>query len=222
MRLGIALDAPAGAAPLAALARQARGLEDNGIDVAWLEQTPRTGPPLLTAAALAPATRFLRFAVRVDGDEHPLAVAEAAAVADNCTNGRIALVTDAGEHEQALSAALSGLPFRHEGPRWTIPANRPENDGATDRIVVTPPTIQLALPVLTDVTLVELESPDALVARLRAAQAELAVIRLPGDADLDARMAAIGELATRVRPRLIQFPLPDGLEAYWLTARRPR
>lgn len=207
------LDAPAGEAPLPALTRQAVALEARGL-LAWLEATPRTGPPLLTAAALAPATRHLRFLIRVDADEHPLAVAEAAVVADNCTNGRIALVADPGEHADALRAALTGHPFRHDGPRWTIPANRPENDGAQPRIAVTPPSAQLSLPVRTGLVPVDLDEPDALVERLR--DGELAVIRLP-DTDLPGRLAAIDELARRVAPRLVH-PLPPGLEDYWRSA----
>jgi alkanesulfonate monooxygenase SsuD/methylene tetrahydromethanopterin reductase-like flavin-dependent oxidoreductase (luciferase family) len=266
VRLGVVLDAPEGPEPLASLARQAAALEARGIEVAWLEEGARTGPPLITAAALAARTSVLRLVACVRAGEHPLAIAEAAAVADNCSNGRlvVAVVSDdaalLAETADALLAATAARPFRHAGERWTIPANRPENDGAQERIVVTPACAQLELPLwllgegaagvargrclpvvadeatpgppepaatrLVRPALHALEADadggfdaDALVGRLRRAQQawglDLAVVRLPERLTLDARLAAIARLASFVRPRVVQVPLPDGLEAYW-------
>lgn len=219
MRLGVVLDVPSGEAPLAALARQADALERSGLEVAWLEEGARTGPPLITVAALAPLTRVLRFLASVRPDDHPLAIAEAAVVADNCCNGRLTLVLPADDEQaEAVRLALRARPFRHSGTRWTIPANRPENDGAAERIVVTPPSAQLELPVSTGLVPLELArdfDPDELVERLRASGDELAVLRLPETLSLDARLAAIARVASFVRPRVVQVPLPDGLEAYW-------
>ena len=182
MRLGVAIDGD-----FPALVEQARAAERSGLDFVGLEETPRTGPPLLTVAALAPLTRTLRFVAAVSADDHPLAIAEAAVVADNCCNGRLVLFMPAGETADAVRLALRARPFRFEGARWTIPANRPENDGATEQIVVTPPSAQLSIPLWT-------EFPDD--------------VTLHRDAD-------IAHLASFVRPRRTQYPLPDGLEAYW-------
>jgi hypothetical protein len=63
--------------------------------------------------------------------------------------------------------------------------NLPENDGATERITVTPPSAQLSIPVWT-------ELPDGVTVH---------------------READIGQLASFGRPRA--DPLPPGLEAYW-------
>jgi alkanesulfonate monooxygenase SsuD/methylene tetrahydromethanopterin reductase-like flavin-dependent oxidoreductase (luciferase family) len=181
VRHGVALDAE----PFPALVERAQAAERAGLDFVWLEQTPRTGPPLLTVAALAPLTRTLRFVACLSADEHPLAIAEAAVVADNCSNGRLVLFIEAGETADAVRVALTALPFRFEGAGWTIPANLPENDGATERITVTPPSAQLSIPVWT-------ELPDGVT------------VHREGD---------IGQLASFGRPRA--DPLPPGLEAYW-------
>jgi len=260
VRLGVVLDpAPGADAPLHDLVAQAQAAERAGLDFAWLREAEGGGPPLLTAAALGPATTTLRPVACVAASEHPLAVAEAAAVADTITNGRLVLAVrgdDAavlGESADALVAALAARPFRHEGERWTIPALRPENDGATERIVVTPPPVQAELPLwlagsaapavapargLPHVVETAATSPtptgrvrpalralepdfdaDALVAALRADQAawgcDVTVLVPPPALPLAARLRAIERLATRVKPRVVQVPLPDGLEADW-------
>jgi alkanesulfonate monooxygenase SsuD/methylene tetrahydromethanopterin reductase-like flavin-dependent oxidoreductase (luciferase family) len=262
MRLGLVLDAPAGADPLDALVSQAVAAEAHGIEVAWLEEDERTGPPLITAAALGARTSVLRIAACVRAGEHPLAIAEAAAVADNCTNGRLILAVDGddqgllAETADALIAATAARPFRHEGERWTIPAHRPENDGAEPQIVVTPACVQPELPLWLAGAAAEAAArerclpvvaagdgappvaaaarltrpgihaidggfdPDTLVERLRADQAawglDLAILRLPAALDLAARLEVIARLAAYVRPRVIQVPLPEGLEAHWV------
>jgi alkanesulfonate monooxygenase SsuD/methylene tetrahydromethanopterin reductase-like flavin-dependent oxidoreductase (luciferase family) len=253
VRLAVVLDSPSG---FGGLVRQAAAAAALGIEAVWVEESERSGPALITAAALAAGTRSLRLIACVRAGEHPLAIAEAAAVADNISNGRLVLVVtgdDAGllgETADALLAATAARPFRHAGERWTIPANRPENDGAQERIVVTPACVQLELPLwlagpaaieaarprflpavgdpgprparLARPGMYELEAEfdaGALVERLRADQAawglDLAVLRLPTALDDEARLRAIARLASFVRPRVIQVPLPDGLEAYW-------
>jgi alkanesulfonate monooxygenase SsuD/methylene tetrahydromethanopterin reductase-like flavin-dependent oxidoreductase (luciferase family) len=276
MRLGIVLDVAAGEAPLGSLVEQAVAAEEHGLELAWLEAGPATGPPLITAAALGARTTVLRLAACVAAGEHPLAIAEAAAVADNCSNGRLVLAVasdDAAllmETADALLAATAAGPFRHAGERWTIPAHRPENDGAQERIVVTPATVQLELPLwlagaaapavarsrgLASVAgttdgdpakewrttedqlgpaaarlgrpgiYTPAVGPDGafddgeLVELLRADQQawglDLAVVRLPSSLGAVARVRAIQRLASWVKPRVIQVPLPDGLEDDW-------
>jgi alkanesulfonate monooxygenase SsuD/methylene tetrahydromethanopterin reductase-like flavin-dependent oxidoreductase (luciferase family) len=130
-----------------ALVEQAKAAERDGLEFVWLEETPETGPPLLTVAALATHTHTLRFVARVRAGDHPLAIAEAAVVADLCTDGRLILSIPQGETADAVRLALEGRPFRHAGERWTIPANRPENDGATPESAVTPPSAQRPIPI---------------------------------------------------------------------------
>ncbi|HEY4279618.1 MAG TPA: LLM class flavin-dependent oxidoreductase [Conexibacter sp.] len=154
MKLGLVLSSASAQAPLESLSRQAQALEERGLDLAMIEQGGADGPPLLTAAALSARTSTLRIVVAVDAGPHPLEIAELATVVDNECNGRLVLCVndgrgDAGlldETAQVLSAALAPRPFRHDGERWTIPANLPENDGQEQLIVVTPPTAQLELP----------------------------------------------------------------------------
>jgi alkanesulfonate monooxygenase SsuD/methylene tetrahydromethanopterin reductase-like flavin-dependent oxidoreductase (luciferase family) len=135
------------ATTLDGLVEQAQSAERSGVEAVWLEESPETGPPLLTIAALAPHTHTLRFVAMVSARDHPLAIAEAAVVADLCTNGRLILSIPAGETADAARLALEGRPFRHAGERWTIPANRPENDGATPEIAVTPQSAQRPIPI---------------------------------------------------------------------------
>ena len=153
MRLGLALSAGAGPDPLARLAEQATAAEDAGLEIVWLE--PDAVPvPLLTAGALAASTSSVRIAACVPAGPHPLAIAEAASVADNCSAGRLILAIsdrdgDAelfAETADALLAAIAARPFAHAGARWRIPAALPENDGNSERIVVTPSTVQIELP----------------------------------------------------------------------------
>jgi alkanesulfonate monooxygenase SsuD/methylene tetrahydromethanopterin reductase-like flavin-dependent oxidoreductase (luciferase family) len=140
------------ATTLPGLVEQAQAAERAGVEVVWVRETPETGPPLLTIAALATHTRTLRFVACVSAGDHPLAIAEAAVVADLCTNGRLVLEIPAGETADAVRLALQGRPFRHVGERWTSPANRPENDGATPEITVTPPSVQRPIPQSTSAT----------------------------------------------------------------------
>jgi hypothetical protein len=152
MRLGLVLEVPAGADELARLVAQALEAEAAGLALGWLPASDDAA--LLAAAALGARTSVLRLAACVRVGEHPLAIAEAATVADNCSNGRIVLVLEAasdadplGETADAVIAALAPRPFRHEGARWRIPANLAPNEQHEERIVLRPPAVQLELPV---------------------------------------------------------------------------
>jgi alkanesulfonate monooxygenase SsuD/methylene tetrahydromethanopterin reductase-like flavin-dependent oxidoreductase (luciferase family) len=279
MRLGLALSTGASADPLARLAEQAAAAEDAGIEIVWLE--PDAVPvPLLTAAALAARTSSVRIAACVPAGPHPLAIAEAASVADNCSAGRLILaIADCGgdaellaETADALLPATAARPFAHAGRRWRIPAALPENDGRAERIVVTPSTVQIELPLwlcgasaagvarerglcsvsgehqsaaqaaaawsvtaqALGLAAARLRRPalralaadergvfddEQLVARLRAEQRDwgldVAILSPPSDLGEAAWRALIDRIASRVRPRVIQEELPDGLEQHW-------
>jgi hypothetical protein len=87
--------------------------------------------PLVAAAALAARPGTERVVAVLDPSQHPLALAEAAIVADLLLGGgRLVLVIEPGETADALMLALSGEPFRFAGERWTI--------GATEPVRVTP------------------------------------------------------------------------------------
>jgi alkanesulfonate monooxygenase SsuD/methylene tetrahydromethanopterin reductase-like flavin-dependent oxidoreductase (luciferase family) len=151
MRLGLVLDIDPRIGSYG-LARQARAAEAAGIELAWLEEGTSAVPPLIAAAILAPQTRAIRLTAVLTAGPHPLSIAEAATVVDNCTVGRLGLVVNGDEEDlleetvTVLTSALAGRPFRHRGARWSIPANRPENDGSEHAIVVTPLPAQLEMP----------------------------------------------------------------------------
>lgn len=154
MRIGIALSAGDGERPLETLSDQARVCEEAGVELLWLQQGA-VPEPLLSAAALAARTSSVRLAACVRAGGHPLAIAEAAAVADCCSAGRLvlALADEEGDEEllaetaDALLAATAARPFAHAGRRWRIPAGLPENDGHSRLIALTPATVQIELPV---------------------------------------------------------------------------
>ena len=151
MRLGLGLRA----STIEGLVTQAQAAEAVGIELAWLASSGDDGAALLGAAALGAATSVIRLAACVPVGGHPLATAEAVAVADNCSNGRIILVLQdvvgdgdlLAETVDAVLSAVAPRPFRHEGRRWKIPANLPENDQPEERIIVTPQVVQTELPV---------------------------------------------------------------------------
>jgi alkanesulfonate monooxygenase SsuD/methylene tetrahydromethanopterin reductase-like flavin-dependent oxidoreductase (luciferase family) len=260
MRVGVAL--PAGSdASLDRMAGRARTAEAAGLDLLWLE-APVVGRPLDAVAALAAVTTDIRLGACVEVGPHPLGIAEAATVADNCSGGRLVLAVSAGDGDpgllaetvDVLLAATAPRPFAHHGERWMIPALLPENDGTAPMITLTPPCVQVELPIWltgpgapaiaaerglawaraeTETTagpeplrirrpaLRRLDDDDALVARLRAEQREwgldFAVLRPPAVLDDAAWEAWVRRVATRIRPRVIQDELPDGLEEYWQT-----
>jgi alkanesulfonate monooxygenase SsuD/methylene tetrahydromethanopterin reductase-like flavin-dependent oxidoreductase (luciferase family) len=153
VRFGLALRAREGTPPLADLARQAAVAEAAGMALIWIAPSLEVEAPLIAAAAVAVATRSIRIAAVEAAGRHPLALAESAAVADNCSNGRLVLVLAGddsemlGETVDVVRLAFRGRPFSHRGQRWTIPATLAPNPGAEPRIVVTPPPAQLELPV---------------------------------------------------------------------------
>jgi len=154
MRLLLAVDRLAEREPLADLLTAARTAHAAGLDGLWLEESTALEAPLVAAAGLAgePDLRLV-CALRV-GRDHPLHVAEAAAVADRATGGRITLALGSapGAEERFAEAldlvrtALAARPFRHDGPGWRVPAGLAENERAPDRLArLTPAPAQLEL-----------------------------------------------------------------------------
>lgn len=151
MKLGLVLES----ATIEGLVAQALAVEVVGIEIAWIESEPDADTALIAAAAVAARTDVIRLAACVKADTHPLEIAEAAAVADNCSNGRLILVLEdpTGDTElfaetvDVVLAATAPRPFRHPGPRWQIPGNLPENDQHEEQIIVTPQVVQVELPV---------------------------------------------------------------------------
>jgi alkanesulfonate monooxygenase SsuD/methylene tetrahydromethanopterin reductase-like flavin-dependent oxidoreductase (luciferase family) len=153
MKLGLGLAPAPDGDPLDSLATRAREAESAGIALGWLDADGDSVNSLLTAAALSAQTTYLRLAAAVRVGGHPLGIAEAASVADNSSNGRLILVLEGtgddgllDETAEVLVAAVSSRPFRHDGVRWRIPANLPENDLPQKRVIVTPLFVQSTLP----------------------------------------------------------------------------
>jgi alkanesulfonate monooxygenase SsuD/methylene tetrahydromethanopterin reductase-like flavin-dependent oxidoreductase (luciferase family) len=151
MKLGVILDGET----IESLAAQALAAETAGIDIAWLPVEADGDTAMLRAAAVAARTSVIRLAACAPVDGHPLETAEAATVVDNVSNGRLIVVLqdvegDEGRLEESAQVVLAGLaprPFRHDGPRWTIPGNLPENEQQEERIIVTPQAVQPEVPV---------------------------------------------------------------------------
>jgi alkanesulfonate monooxygenase SsuD/methylene tetrahydromethanopterin reductase-like flavin-dependent oxidoreductase (luciferase family) len=153
MKLGLALVPAPDGDPLDSLTTRATEAESAGIALGWLDADGDSVNALLTAAALSARTTYLRLAAAVRAGGHPLGIAEAASVADNSSNGRLVLVLEGtgdegllDETAEVLVAAVTSRPFRHEGARWRIPANLPENELPQKRVVVTPLFVQSTLP----------------------------------------------------------------------------
>jgi alkanesulfonate monooxygenase SsuD/methylene tetrahydromethanopterin reductase-like flavin-dependent oxidoreductase (luciferase family) len=144
MRIGIQLDGD--------LATSAAGADDIGA-FGVLVRSPE-GVASVLAPPVIEATRDARILVEVAlGEELPITLAEELTVLDAISGGRIvAFVTtgdldaDAAEEDVLLlRAALSGRPVRHRGARWTVPAGL--HADAPESLIVTPPPVQLELPV---------------------------------------------------------------------------
>lgn len=158
MRFGLALRVVDGDDPLPGLTAQARTAEEHGFDLTWLAEPPPgsvdLAAPLVGAAALAGSTDVIRIAAEVAAGPHPIYLAEEAIVADLSLGGRCTLVVRADDEDlltetvDVLLAAVAARPFRHEGKRWRIPANLPENTVNIEHAVrVTPAPAQLELPI---------------------------------------------------------------------------
>jgi hypothetical protein len=150
VRIGLVLQG-AQAPMLAGLRRQTAAIEELGLDLAWIE--PAIGG-LTTAAALAPRTTTLRLVACAEVDRHPLEIAEAAVVADNCSNGRLTAVLADRAHDgsmlreaaEVFLRATAPRPFAHAGARWRIPAGLPQNAEVEQEVRLTPAAVQLELP----------------------------------------------------------------------------
>lgn len=208
MRLGVVLDTSKRLS-MASLVEQATAAEQAGLDAIVLEQAPEAHAPMVVAAALATRSLAPRILVAVHAGSHPLAIAESAVVADNCSNGRLTLIVGGSAadesllHEtvEVLLPATSGRPFSHVGERWRIPATLPENDGAERRIVVTPPPAQLSLPIW-------LQGPAAAPVGARFG---LPVVSAPGESleALRDRWLAAGEEAQLPARQLTRVAMRD-------------
>ncbi|MGH9245413.1 MAG: LLM class flavin-dependent oxidoreductase [Acidimicrobiales bacterium] len=147
MRLGLVLDPRRDWASIRDEAVRAEAL---GFDLVWLE-----AGGAVTAAALAGVTRVIRVGLPFTCGPHPVLVAEESAVADLVLGGRLVVGLAVGpggrdELTETVEVVLRGhapRPFRHRGPRWIVPANRPANEGTETRVRVTPTPAQLELPV---------------------------------------------------------------------------
>ena len=140
-----------GREPAASLLAQARACEAAGIELAWLPGTDSSAA-LHRAALVAGATTSLRLVATIAVGGHPLRIAEEAAVADNCADGRLTLglvhpptadgASLLAETADVVLAAAAGVPFRHQGRHWTIPAELAANERHESHVTVTPPSPQ--------------------------------------------------------------------------------
>ena len=113
------------------------------------------GSECIAGAYAAAVTEFARIIVRVHiGSEHPITLAEEVSILDNACGGRVVVMADVSkldagaaiEDVMLLRWALSSTPIRHAGARWTVPAGLPEHK-ATASVIVTPPPVQVQVPV---------------------------------------------------------------------------
>lgn len=138
----------------------ATAAEDLGYDAVWIDgadAASTTIEPAPLAARLAATTSGVRVGVTaVVGRNHPIELAEQMAVADLALGGRLVLSvrSEPGTGNRLAEAldlmldCFASHPFRHAGPTWPAPANRPENTfNLEQRIRVTPAPAQFELPV---------------------------------------------------------------------------
>jgi len=133
----------------------ATAAERHGYDVVWIDDDDVSATAL--AASLAVVTNGLRIGVTATvGLDHPIELAEEAAVADLALGGRLILgIRPAAGAEDAVAEVLDLLlecfashPFRHRGQRWTVPASLEQNVfNLEDLVRVAPAPAQLELPV---------------------------------------------------------------------------
>lgn len=192
MRIGLQL--PTGDVELAARA-DAAGL------CAVLTPGTAAGIDSAVAARLAARTSDIRIVVRVRlGVEHPVTLAEEAAVVDHLSGGRLVVLVDTADLDPAaaaedlalLRACWSGRMVRHVGPRWRVPSGV-MGSAMPATLSVTPKPAQLDLPVWLDGAAAgAIDSGLPVVARSFAAasiaaQVQPAVDDLTGDLDTDRR-----------------------------------
>jgi alkanesulfonate monooxygenase SsuD/methylene tetrahydromethanopterin reductase-like flavin-dependent oxidoreductase (luciferase family) len=152
MRLGLSLVTESKMS-LGRLAPRAHLAERLGFEILWFEEGELDPAPLATAAGVAAQTETARLGVRVAAGPHPLAPAEDVAVLDVASNGRAVLAVEGAdkgllaETVEVLRHAFTSRPFRHQGERWTIPANLPANEDVERRIIVSPDPVQTSLPI---------------------------------------------------------------------------
>ncbi|PWJ52751.1 Luciferase-like monooxygenase [Quadrisphaera granulorum] len=137
---------------------------DAGLFALLLEPPARPDPAdtgCIAAAEVASRTRDCRVVVRLLlGTEHPVTLAEEVAVLDHLSKGRVVVLVDPGELDDAaaaediglLRACWSGRPVRHTGARWTVPSGimaEALGPAAPKTLAVTPCPAQVDLPVWT-------------------------------------------------------------------------
>lgn len=154
MRFGLVIETLDVDRPLDDLVEQAAAAERVGFDVVWLTESPTLPAPAIAAGALAPHVPTVRVGIDLVAGVNPVYLAEEAAVADQCLGGRLVLAVRSAdvallaETVDVLMAATTARPFRHDGARWQIPANLPDNQvNRQDRVRITPATVQLELPI---------------------------------------------------------------------------
>jgi alkanesulfonate monooxygenase SsuD/methylene tetrahydromethanopterin reductase-like flavin-dependent oxidoreductase (luciferase family) len=151
------LIAPSAVVDLDSLVRAGEAVHAAGLDGVYLARTAALPSPLVAAAALSARVPHLRLAVEVEvGEEHPMEIAEEAAVVDVASGGRLILVATPAPDREArfgevldlLRTAFAPVPFRFEGPTWRVPANLPQNEFNLEvRARLTPSPVQPRLEV---------------------------------------------------------------------------
>jgi hypothetical protein len=170
--------------------------EKLGFDLVWVDDG-NCPAPLVIAAGIGARTSGVRIAASVAAGPHPVTLAEEAAVADLASGGRLVLVVRGSDEEsltetvQLIFHAWAARPFRHQGPRFTVPAQLPEHDHAETRLRVTPTPAQLE-------PTVWLRGPAASAVARRGGVAPL-IERADGDEHWKAAESALGLAAWRLR-----------------------
>jgi alkanesulfonate monooxygenase SsuD/methylene tetrahydromethanopterin reductase-like flavin-dependent oxidoreductase (luciferase family) len=199
--------------------------ERSGAFGLWAD-VPSSG--VAAAAELAAVTTDPRIVLRIVlGSEHPVTLAEEAAVLDHLSAGRVVCVVDTGalsvegamEDLQLLRACWSGRPVRHRGLRWQVPAGLA--DDLPDSVAVTPTPSQVDLPVwLTGIHAPALAAGFGLpfIATQFDHVSPVAQVQ-PGSAELSGEVGADRELVSEwasagATHLLVQPPVDDGPDLF--------